>query len=325
MIKDYSKNKIVDGITYGGKAGRKKAVIDDNSIWMIKFPQLTRDINSIYISYTTSPLSEYIGSKIYEALGFDVHETRLGIMEKKLVVACKDFVNKNRLFSAEQLFNDISEEDEILLEKLYHHVETGQSLHNTSINDWILILEKSNTVIKNPMLKMRFWDQFVVDAYIGNSDRHGGNWGYLYNDEDKLILAPVYDNGNSFFGKASEDKIRELLTNKDKYNSVLNVGNTPFMKNVTHKLDSISSIKKLSIGNRKNYQDLISAIIRIVPRINLEKIYSIIDNIPETSQDIDIISKDRKDLYKNILRDRYEYILKPAYDKAVISSSSHKT
>ena len=42
-------------------------------------------------SYTTAPLSEYLGSHIYELLGFDVHKTLLGIKKGKVVVACKDF------------------------------------------------------------------------------------------------------------------------------------------------------------------------------------------------------------------------------------------
>lgn len=25
-----------------------------------------------------------------------------------------------------------------------------------------------------------FWDMFVVDALLGNFDRHNGNWGFLY-------------------------------------------------------------------------------------------------------------------------------------------------
>ena len=25
----------------------------------------------------------------------------------------------------------------------------------------------------------RFWDMFIVDALIGNFDRHGGNWGFI--------------------------------------------------------------------------------------------------------------------------------------------------
>ena len=36
------------------------------------------------LSYMTAPLSEYIGSHIYEILGIDVHQTILGIRNGKL-------------------------------------------------------------------------------------------------------------------------------------------------------------------------------------------------------------------------------------------------
>ena len=46
---------------------------------------------TIAVSYTTSPVSEYIGSHIYQSMGFPVHETKLGTYQNKVVVACKDF------------------------------------------------------------------------------------------------------------------------------------------------------------------------------------------------------------------------------------------
>ena len=40
-IKDYSNYK--EGIfVYGGKAGPKKSVYDENNVWMLKFPQNTK-------------------------------------------------------------------------------------------------------------------------------------------------------------------------------------------------------------------------------------------------------------------------------------------
>jgi len=66
------------------------------------------------ISYTTSPLSEYLGSKIYEALGIPVHETVLGIRKNKVVVACRDFTkneaNPGTMFDKAYLipFHDLS-------------------------------------------------------------------------------------------------------------------------------------------------------------------------------------------------------------------------
>ena len=31
--------------------------------------------------------------------------------------------------------------------------------------------------------KEKFWDMFVIDSLIGNTDRHNGNWGFLLNKQ----------------------------------------------------------------------------------------------------------------------------------------------
>ena len=76
---------------YGGMAGDKDGILINNEPYIIKYPKSTKGMTGNIASYTTSPLSEYIGSHIYKILGFDVHETYLGIRNNKVVVACKDF------------------------------------------------------------------------------------------------------------------------------------------------------------------------------------------------------------------------------------------
>ena len=70
-------------------------------------------------------------------------------------------------------------------------------------------------------------------------------------------------------------------------------------------------------GKKINYFDYISslenedcnkALLKIFPRINLDKINEIIDGVK-------IISNVRKEFYKKIIRMRYEKILKFSYDK----------
>ena len=92
-----------DGI-YGGNGGTKDGVLIDGEYWFIKYPKTTRGMSekAQQISYTTAPLSEYIGSHIYSILGFDVHDTLLGIKKGKAVVACKDF----RAVQTEPLFRN---------------------------------------------------------------------------------------------------------------------------------------------------------------------------------------------------------------------------
>lgn len=74
----------------------------------------------------------------------------------------------------------------------------------------------------------------------------------------------------------------------------------------------------LKINDKKiNYFEFINslrneecnkALIRIYPKIDIEKINIIIDKTPE-------ISEIRKDFYKKILKLRYDKILKCSYDK----------
>ncbi len=57
------------------------------------------------------------------------------------------------------------------------------------------------TIQEHPFLKdvsgvmERFWDMFVVDALIGNTDRNNSNWGIILRKDGSKEIAPVYDNG----------------------------------------------------------------------------------------------------------------------------------
>ena len=68
---------------YGGAAGNKDGITYKNENWLIKYPKSTKSMAGDNISYTTAPLSEYIGSQIYQILGYDVHETLWGIRNNK--------------------------------------------------------------------------------------------------------------------------------------------------------------------------------------------------------------------------------------------------
>ena len=44
----------------------------------------------------------------------------------------------------------------------------------------ILHTFEEQEAIDREVITERFWDMFIVDALIGNWDRHNGNWGFLY-------------------------------------------------------------------------------------------------------------------------------------------------
>ena len=67
--------------SYGGMAGSKDGILINGEEWMLKYPKSLSQMEGNNASYSTSPLSEYLGSHIYEILGYNVHQTLLG--EKK--------------------------------------------------------------------------------------------------------------------------------------------------------------------------------------------------------------------------------------------------
>ena len=71
---------------------------------------------------------------------------------------------------------------------------------NHELEEVLLIMEENPYSKSIPELKIRFWDMFVIDAFISNNDRNEGNWGLILNKEtNELRLSPIFDNGASFY------------------------------------------------------------------------------------------------------------------------------
>lgn len=300
-------NTSLSGITYGGHSGGKKGIIIDNEKWFLKYPKSTKSMEGVGISYTTSPLSEYIGSHIYKMLGIDVHETKLGIANEKVVVACKDFLNGSEIIID---YNSIKNYyDEIVTEKIENLSST--SVHSNTDLDEIMIVMNENYYFKEvPELRKRFWDMFVIDALIFNNDRNDNNWGLVLNrDTAELRLSPVYDNGASFYGKSSDEKMNSILLDEYKMKqSFYESSTSSFCKDG-------KTINPLRYIESMDNEDCNRAIMRIVPRINLEKIKELFDSIPSEFNGITILSEIQKEFYYKSLVYKYENVLKPVYEK----------
>ena len=146
----------------------------------------------------------------------------------------------------------------------------------------------------------RFWDMFIVDALIGNFDRHGGNWGFIKRD-NKYRIAPVYDNGSSLYPKLNtDDKLEAVLASENEINERIYKFPTSHIKVKNRKSSYFEVINSLQ------FEACNDALKRIVPRIDLERINAIID-------EIEGISEVRKHFYKVMLQQRYEKILMCAY------------
>ena len=135
----------------------------------------------------------------------------LGYRAGKVVCACKDFTYPDkRLFEFREIKNALSDDDA----GFNSAPSDGESVY---LGDVLATIETSDLLRAVPGVRERFWDMFVVDAFIKNPDRNNGNWGLLMDVGRSYELAPVYDLGSSLFSKRSPSLAEGRLTGDEKY------------------------------------------------------------------------------------------------------------
>lgn len=262
---------------------------------MLKFPNNVKQ--NKYISYSNNIFSEYLGCHIFNSVGILAQNTILGVYKQdngvvKNVCACEDFTGNGwRLVEFQNLKNSFPE------------TPSSSNGRNTSLEEVLNVIEHHTDIDNNDELKRYFWEIFIIDALIGNYDRHNGNWGILVNDnEQKMKMAPIYGCGSCLCSQLTDEQMEEMLNNQSEINN--RIYNKP-----------TSAITES--GKRINYYDFIyslknkdcnEALEEIVNKIDMNKIEYEIDCMP-------IISKIRRKFYKVLLNGRYDVILKKSYDK----------
>ena len=277
--------------TYAGANGSKISVIYNDVLYMLKFPAVP-SINK-EMSYANGCISEYLGCHIFESVGIPVQNTLLGTYTKngkqKIVVACRDFT------AAGLVLQDFASLKNTIIDSVHNG-------YGTELSDIVKTLEEQ-TAIDPQKLTEWFWDMFIVDALIGNWDRHNGNWGFLYNTvTDAISLAPVYDCGSCLFPQADEKIMRKTLD--DPAERQVRIFERPLsgIKINGQKIQYFKFISSLE------NMDCNKALKRILPRIDMGKIYIIVDETP-------FISDLQKEFYRTMLRERKERILDFSYHK----------
>lgn len=294
---------------YGGAAGSKLGILYQGEPWFLKFPKSTKGMRRIDTSYTTAPLSEYCGSHVYEILGYDVHQTLLGIKDSKIVVACKDFTDKNhRLQEYRELKNAYNKDLEEQLDRSITESDSG--MHGTNLQAVMIHLDYNPVLIQLPEIKKRFWDCVVIDGFINNNDRNSGNWGILIDTSENLQLAPIYDNGAAFSNKLSDQQIQRILSDpiRLKQSTTMNISSGYLLNGkLMHYEDLIN----------QDIPDLKKALQRVIPNLRekIEEICNFIQDIPLEYQGLSVISSARKEFYVKGLKYRFNEVLIPAYEK----------
>lgn len=282
LIMDYSKYPVNQDVFFSG--AEKKYELSINGFrYIMKFQKNSE------IGLTYSHISEYLGSHIYALLGIPVQETFLGTYQGRNVVVLKNFCEAGDVLTH---FNDVGEST----------LEQNKELYQYSYDDILKMLTANKKLSDVRETVARFWDMFIADALNGNFDRHGGNWGFIKNN-GKYTLAPVYDNGSCMYPRLNtEEALRDVLNSQDEIDKRI------YQFPTSHILLHGQKSSYYEVINSLEFEECNNALRRIVPKIDLASINTLIDSISE-------ISELRKGFYKTMYQQRYEKILLSAYNK----------
>ena len=279
---DFTGCERLPGRAYNGANGKKIAVRYDGEVWLLKFPPSTAE-KPTTLSYSNSCYSEHVASNIANMIGLRAHETRLGTFtngKTKVVCACRDFTADGKvLYDFCSIKNTVIDSD------------TGGT--GTEMNDVLETIELQSFV--DPVeLKAHFWDMFVVDAFLGNFDRHNGNWGFLVDPTTrKAEIAPAYDFGSCLLPQADDDIMRRVIGDKAELDARIYNFPASALKQEGKKIGYVDFIAQ----NRDGV--LAPSLARIVPRIDLAAINAFIDDTP-------YLTDLQRQFYKTYLAARYE-------------------
>lgn len=289
---DFTHCKRLLGNAYAGANGKKIGIEYNGEQYMLKFPP-SGQAKRTELSYTNSCLSEHIASSIFNMVGINAQKTILGTYDvsgkTKVVCACKDFTaDGSRLYDFCSIKNTV--------------IDSGHNGTGTELEDILETIEKQQFVDPVELLE-HFWDVFVIDAFLGNFDRHNGNWGFLYNPVTQTAsIAPVYDCGSCLLPQADDNVMRNVLANENELHARVFTFPSSAIKH------NGSKINYYNFLNAAENEDCNAAVLRLVPQIDMDAIHAFIDEVP-------FLTDLQRTFYKTYLDARYDLILMPVYDE----------
>lgn len=277
---DFSNYPLSD--RYYGGSEKKTGILISGSPYMLKFQKKTA------FGTRYNHISEYIGSHVFSLLGFPTQETYLGTYLGEQVVACKDFIEHGVQFVP---FNDVGESS----------LDHDKDRYQYSYEDIMKMLRDNSKLTQVEETISSFWEIYIVDALIGNFDRHGSNWGFI-KENNVYSLAAVFDNGSCLFpNMADEDEMKAVIES---------------VKETEKRVFTFPTSQIKLDGKKSSYYEVIHSCAFPACNAALKSVYGRLDRkrIFELIDDTLFISDTHKHFYKHMLSARFELIIKESYE-----------
>lgn len=281
VVLDNMKN----GKAYGGNID-KFGITVNNECYIVK-----------QCEYKSGIYSEYVASRFIGMTEVPVQLVWIGYYGDEEVAIIKDFTSKDRKLKSFESTRQSSEGTSL----------RGKEYTYEDVCDMIMKHTKMSDNTKRDMLK-HFWRMYILDAILGNRDRHRGNWGYI-DTGNGYEPVPLYDKEGSLFPDV-ERKMNE-------YRNV--IGTQYEEKFITERAEKFpASLFRVRIDEnrtrRSNYYEEIGNINsgvqlevlnNVRKNVTLEKIVGMIQDIVS----IEEIPDEYKRFYGLIVGTRYAHIM----------------
>lgn len=283
-VMDFSDYEL-NGKYYGGSE-RKVGITIDGQDYLIKYQKKTA------FGKRNNHLSEFIGSHVFEICGINAHKTFLGYRNGEQVVACKDFNEEGKQFVP---FNDVGEST----------LDQDKETYQYDYEDIMQMLRDNSKLTDVKETISMFWTIYVMDALLGNFDRHGANWGFI-KENNRYSLAPVFDNGSCLFpNMVDEEEMRTVIESVEETEKRVYAFPTSQVKLNGKKSSYFDVINSLQ------FEECNEALTYVVNVLDMTKIEDLIRETP-------LISDVQRKFYIHMINARYDRILKASFDKLTI-------
>lgn len=261
---------------YAGSERKLGVVTPDGSYYMLKFPKVTA------FGPSMSHVSEYLGSRIFAEAGLPAQRVYLGTYKGEQVVACRDFNVDGCQFVP---FNDVGEST-LEEDRDSYQYEYADIMRMLADNVKLTDVEETVSV---------FWEMYVIDALLGNFDRHGANWGFLKRG-GAYSIAPVFDNGSCLFPRLAEEDLEGVLASEEE---------------MLKRVYGFPTSQIRLDGRKSSYYEVITscrfpecnkAVRALARRLDMEKVMAIVDGVK-------FASETRRRFYREMLALRWERIV----------------
>ena len=251
---------------------------DAESLWLFKYPQRN----------TGQHWAEKIAEATAKKLGIDCAGVELALCEERSGSATKSFLSDGwELVHGNQLLGvRFPDHDE---DKKYR--QSKHTLENI-FSAMDLVFDAADAA----GAKQKLAGYFVLDALIGNTDRHHENWGALRNFEQNErvdLIGPTFDHASSL-GRELRDERRRMLLRENRVGNYAEKGRGAicWTERDRHGLSPLELVRRAS----KEHRDWFRPALEQIKAVHAGALADLVERVPE-----DWMSREARDFTTRLL------------------------